>query len=106
MRLLKIVPDNTNFGFVALRHWAFWLTMLLSVAALGTTFARGLNLGVDFVGGIMIEEKFPTPPDAGQEHSVIKKLNVGAVSPQVMDNGKSMSTRLPRPDSNDPAATN
>ena len=35
MRLLKLVPDNTNIGFVALRYWAFGLTALLTIAALG-----------------------------------------------------------------------
>ena len=58
MRLLKLVPDNTNIGFVALRKWAFALTTLLTVAAVGAGRSRaGLNLGVDFVGGLMIEEQ-------------------------------------------------
>jgi preprotein translocase subunit SecF len=106
MRLLKIVPDNTNIGFVSLRYWAFGLTMLLSIAALGMTFARGLNLGVDFVGGIMIEEKFVVAPDADKVRSVIDRLGVGAASLQAIGDGSSISIRLPRPESNDPAATN
>ncbi len=56
MRLLKIVPDNTNIDFVRLRGWAFGLTLLLSVLAIGLTVYKGLNLGVDFVGGLMIEK--------------------------------------------------
>ena len=31
MRLLKLVPDNTNIGFVRLRSWAFGLTLLLTI---------------------------------------------------------------------------
>jgi preprotein translocase subunit SecF len=106
MRLLKIVPDNTNIGFVRLRYWAFGLTMLLSIAALGATFARGLNFGVDFVGGIMIEEKFATAPDADSVRGVIDKLGVGAANLQAIGDGTSMSIRLQRPESNDPGATN
>ena len=66
MRLLKIVPDNTNIGFVRLRHLAFGLTMLLTVTAIALVgLARSLNFGVDFVGGLMIEEKFAGAPIAG-----------------------------------------
>jgi preprotein translocase subunit SecF len=106
MRLLKIVPDNTNIGFVSLRYWAFGLTLLLSIAALGMTFAKGLNLGVDFVGGIMIEERFASPPEADKVRAVIGTLGVGEASLQAVDDGSSISIRLPKPDSNDAGATN
>ena len=55
MKLLKLVPDNTNIGFVRIRFIAFALTALLTIAAIGAVGARGLNLGVDFVGGLMID---------------------------------------------------
>ena len=44
MRLLKIVPDNTNIGFVQLRGWAFGLTMLLTIAAVALVGVRGPQL--------------------------------------------------------------
>ena len=37
MKLLKLVPDDTNFDFVRLRGLAFGLTLLLSVLAVGLT---------------------------------------------------------------------
>ncbi|MDH7973338.1 protein translocase subunit SecF [Sphingomonas sp. AR_OL41] len=106
MRLLKIVPDNTNLGFVSLRYWAFGLTLLLSLAAVAMVFARGLNLGVDFVGGIMIEEKFSAAPDVEKVRSVVDKLGVGQSSLQQIGDGTSLSIRLPRPDTTDQSATN
>ena len=33
MRLLKLVPDNTNLPFVSLRYWAFGITAVLTLAA-------------------------------------------------------------------------
>jgi preprotein translocase subunit SecF len=81
MRLLKLVPDNTNLKFVSLRKWAFGLTILLSLAAVGLVFAKGLNMGVDFVGGVLIEERFATPPsidavrtDEGATNALVKKV--------------------------------
>jgi preprotein translocase subunit SecF len=107
MRLLKLVPDNTNLPFVSLRTWAFGLTMFLSVAALGLVFARGLNLGVDFVGGLMIEEKFATAPSLDKVRSTIDRLNFGEVRLQTVGtDGKTISIRLPPVKSSDQGATN
>ena len=106
MRLRKLVPDNTNIDFVRLRGWAFGLTLALTLLAVGVTFAKGLNLGVDFVGGLMIEEKFPTPPSADRVRSVVDSLGVGEANIQTVGDGRTISIRLPAPQSNDDGATN
>ena len=46
MRLLKLIPDNTNIGFVRLRYWAFGLTALLSIAAAGIGLWTTLRVSV------------------------------------------------------------
>jgi preprotein translocase subunit SecF len=105
MRLLKLVPDNTNLPFVSLRVWAFALTMLLSIAAVGLTVTRGLNLGVDFVGGLMIEEKFATPPNLDTLRTTVDRLNLGEVRLQSVGDDKTVSIKLPLPKSADKGAT-
>jgi preprotein translocase subunit SecF len=105
MRLLKIIPDNTNIGFVRIRHIAFAITALLTVAALALVFARGLNMGVDFVGGVSIEEKFVTPPPDGELRSTVNNLGLGEVVLQRLGDANAVTIRLPSPESNDPAAT-
>ena len=106
MRLLKIVPDNTNFDFVRLRGIAFALTMLLSIAAIGLTVAKGLNYGVDFVGGLMIEETFTTPPNQDKVRGVIDSLGVGEASLQQAGGPETLIIRLPVQDGADEGATN
>lgn len=106
MRLLKLVPDNTNIGFVRVRVIAFVLTALLTVAAIGAVATKGLNLGVDFVGGLMIEAKFTSPPSLDAVRSNIDKLGVGQGSLQQFGDPKSVSIRLPTPESQDEGATN
>ena len=44
MRLLKLVPDNTNIGFVSVRGWAFGLTALLTVLAIFFTVAISTDI--------------------------------------------------------------
>ncbi|MDQ2763626.1 MAG: protein translocase subunit SecF [Pseudomonadota bacterium] len=105
MRLLKLVPDNTNLPFVSLRKWAFGLTLILSIAALALVFTRGLNLGVDFVGGLMIEEKFETPPSLDKLRTTVDALKLGEVRLQTVgSDGKTVSIKLPPPKSTDEGA--
>ncbi|CAM3085632.1 Protein-export membrane protein SecF [Sphingomonas antarctica] len=106
MRHLKLVPDNTNIGFTALRNWAFALTALLTVLSIGITAYRGLNLGVDFVGGLMIEAKFPAKPQLDAVRGTVDRLNVGEASLQQFGDPNTVSIRLPIPQSTDEGATN
>src|SRR3546814_17733508 len=94
MKLLKLVPDNTNIGFVKLRHWAFALTALLTVLAVGATLHRGLNLGVDFVGGLMIEARFQQPPQLDKVRTTVDRLGVGDGSLQQFGDPRTVQIRL------------
>jgi preprotein translocase subunit SecF len=106
MRLLKLVPDNTNLPFVSLRKWAFALTMALSLAAVGLVWAKGLNYGVDFVGGLMIEEKFAADPDLNKVREAVDKLGVGDATLQQFGDPRTLTIRLPAVASADEGATN
>jgi len=106
MRLLKIVPDNTNIGFVKLRGWAFGLTALLTLAAAVLVGVRGLNYGVDFAGGVSIEAKFDGPVPLGGMRGVIDGLGVGQAQLQPFGDGTTVDIRLPQPHTTDEGATN
>jgi preprotein translocase subunit SecF len=58
MKLLKLVPDNTNIKFLKWRIPFYSVSLLLMAASLALVFTKGLNLGVDFVGGQMIRMTF------------------------------------------------
>ncbi|MFW2829225.1 protein translocase subunit SecF [Sphingomonas sp. ID0503] len=105
MRLLKLVPDNTNLPFVSLRYWAFALTALLTVLAVAAVAVRGLNMGVDFAGGVMVEAQFPTAPSLDKVREDIDRLDVGDVQLQAVGTNNSVQIRLPVPNSTDPEAS-
>jgi len=106
MRLLKLIPDNTNIGFVRLRAWAFGLTAILTIAAAVLVGVRGLNFGVDFKGGVMVEASFKAPPSENALRSDIDRLHVGEAALSTFGNTNTYLIRLPLPKATDEGATN
>jgi preprotein translocase subunit SecF len=52
---LRIVPDNTRFDFTRFRRISFPISALLSIVAITLFFTHGLNFGIDFKGGTLME---------------------------------------------------
>jgi preprotein translocase subunit SecF len=104
MRHLKLVPDNTNLDFMRWRNVALILSIIATVASLSFTAYRGLNLGVDFVGGQMIRVTFAQPVDVEQLRSRVDQMRLGEASIQEFGGPKSFQIRLPKPPGGDAAA--
>src|SRR5688572_21904565 len=64
MKLLKLVPDDTNIRFLRWRVPFYAISILLMAASLALVFTKGLNLGVDFIGGQMVRTTFTHSPEA------------------------------------------
>ena len=62
MRLLRIVPDDTKFDFMRFRRISFPISALLSIMAMVLYFTHGLNFGIDFVGGTLMEVQSKAGP--------------------------------------------
>jgi preprotein translocase subunit SecF len=104
MRLLKLVPDDTNLDFMRWRNLALLLSLLATVASLVLVGVRGLNLGVDFVGGQMIRSTFSQPIQVDQLRERVAGLGVGEASIQEFGGPRSYTIRLPKPDGGEAAA--
>jgi preprotein translocase subunit SecF len=104
MRLLKLVPDHTNVDFMRWRNLAVVLSSLLTIASLAFTAYRGLNLGVDFVGGQMVRVSFAQPIDVEELRTRVDALHLGEASIQEFGGPKSYQIRLPKPPGGDAAA--
>lgn len=95
MRLLKLVPDNTNIDFL---QWRL-IAILVSLALVGTSAfflsTRGLNLGVDFVGGQLIRATFQQPPPLDELRTRISGLGLGEPSIQEFGSPREISIRIP-----------
>ena len=64
MRLLKLVPDNTNIHFLRWRVPFYIISCLLIAASWGLVLTKGLNYGIDFAGGQEIQATFTKHSEA------------------------------------------
>ncbi|MCJ2023726.1 protein translocase subunit SecF [Methylobacterium sp. J-067] len=55
MRLLRLWPDQSHFDFMRFRRFTFPLSALLSLATVVLFLTVGLNFGIDFKGGTLVE---------------------------------------------------
>ena len=53
--LLRLIPDDTKFDFMRFRRISFPLSAITSIVAIVLYFTHGLNFGIDFVGGTLLE---------------------------------------------------
>jgi preprotein translocase subunit SecF len=97
MKLLKLVPDHTNLDFMRWRNLALALSLIATVASIAFTIYRGLNLGIDFVGGQVVRVEFQQPVRIDDLRARVAQLGVGEASIQALGNARTYQVRLPKP---------
>jgi preprotein translocase subunit SecF len=81
--LLRIVPDDTKFDFMRFRRISFPISAILSIAAILLFFFHGLNFGIDFIGGTLIEVQSKSgPADLSKMRTTLSGLGLGEVQLQ------------------------
>lgn len=95
MRPLRFVPENTAIDFVARRILAFSFTGLLFAITIVSLFWPGLNFGIDFRGGILIEARAERAVDVASMRSQLNGLGLGDVDIQGFGSDRDVLIRVP-----------
>ncbi len=106
MKLLKLVPEDTNIKFLKWRLPFFIASMLLIVASWGLVLTQGLNYGVDFAGGQQVRLTFEQNDQAPVAELRDMVAGLGYGSPVVQEFGAPnvVSIRVPLPEEAEPGA--
>jgi preprotein translocase subunit SecF len=81
--MLRIVPDDTKFDFMRFRRISFPISAALSIVAILLFFYHGLNYGIDFIGGTLIEVQTKSgPADLAKMRASLGGLGLGDVQLQ------------------------
>jgi len=92
---VEFFHKQTNFPFMATRKVWYTLSAILMIASVASFITRGLNLAIDFTGGVSAEATFAQAADVD---AVRSKLAAGGFKePQVQNFGSSrdIAIRLP-----------
>jgi len=105
MRLLKLVPENTNIQFLKWRNLAMAISLLMIVASIALVAVRGLNLGIDFVGGQSVRVEFTQDmPPIDEIREKVGDIGLGEATIQQFGSDKAVSIRTALPDGDKSAA--
>lgn len=92
---MKIFSGVPNINFMAQRKTGLWVSAVLTVISIALVLTRGLNLGIDFTGGVLVEVGYP---QSVQLDSVRAKLHEGGYERAVVQyfgSSSSVMIRLP-----------
>ena len=80
--MLRLISDNTTIKFIKLKTLSFTFSGILSVLAILSVLFVGLNFGIDFKGGILLEVRTGNNITISDIRSKTSDLNIGEVSIQ------------------------
>ncbi|OIN87447.1 MAG: protein-export membrane protein SecF [Alphaproteobacteria bacterium CG1_02_46_17] len=94
MRLFRFA-DDLKIDFVKGRYLAFVVTGIMVLGSIGLLVGKGLNFGIDFSGGIMMEVQTPVAPDLTRMRTDLNHLGLGNISIQEFGTERDVLIRVP-----------
>lgn len=96
---------NTNIDFLRWRKLAMGWSVAVLLIAVGALLVRGMNLGLDFTGGTVIEVQYPEPVEIPKVRETLAKAGFGDAQTQHFGTSRDVLIRIPPRDRQSNAAT-
>jgi preprotein translocase subunit SecF len=95
VRLVRLWPENSHFDFMRLRRFSFPLSALISILTVIMLATVGLNFGIDFKGGTLMELQSKTGQvDVANVRQTAEGFGFGEVEVQEFGNAGGVSLRF------------
>src|SRR5437660_7257531 len=95
MKLLRLAPENTKFGFMRFRRVSYPFSAFLSIVSVTLFLTVGMNFGIDFAGGTLMELRAKSgTADLAQLRSTGEHLRLGDVEVQGFGNVSDVTLRF------------
>lgn len=95
MKLLRLAPENTKFPFMRFRRVSYPFSAVLSIAAVLLFIFHGMNFGIDFAGGTLIEMRAKSGvADTSMLRGMAEHLGIGDIEVQSFGNASDVTLRF------------
>jgi len=91
---IRLFPNKTHFDFMGRRWLGFSFSIILTVLSLVVLFERGLNLGIDFTGGILMEIHTEQPVNLGPVREALNSQGFGEINLQNLGTPSDVMVRI------------
>ena len=103
MLRLKLVPEKTAIDFMSATTITTMVSALHILASIGLFMIKGLNLGIDFKGGILIEARAEQPADIADLRTSLGGLGLGEIAIQSFGRDTDILVRIQRQEGDESA---
>ena len=95
---MQILKDSLSIDFMGRRHIALIMSGVLLVVAIGSLLTRGLNFGIDFTGGTLIEVGYPQAAELAEVRAILQENGYTQAQAQHFGTSRDVLIRIPPSD--------
>ena len=92
---MDIIKANTNINFMGQRKLALVISAIILAIGVASLFGRGINFGLDFTGGTLIEVAYPAAADLGEVRQALSNAGFEDFTVQTFGTARDVVVRMP-----------